>query len=163
MIFGGSIWGGPQGGGTPKPCQNICFLSIYWYQKKLAPYVKPLKNWFLGVPFGQVLEGVGTPKLCQNICLLSVYWYWKKLAPYVEPLKKLIFGGVPRGGGGWQKHVKIFVSQTSTDIQKTGTLAWVVQKFDFLAPHFGGSPGELPQKSFWRHNCKCTSTTSHKN
>ena len=32
--FWGSIWGDPRGGGTPKLCQNICLLNIYWYQKK---------------------------------------------------------------------------------------------------------------------------------
>ena len=34
----------------------------------------------------------------------------------------------------------------STDIKKTGTLAWAVQKIDFLGPHLGGFPVELPQK-----------------
>ena len=29
---------------------------------------------------------------------------------------------------------------------KTSTLASAVQKIDFLGPHFGGFPGELPQK-----------------
>ena len=29
LIFGGSIWGVPGGGGTPKLCQNICLLNIY--------------------------------------------------------------------------------------------------------------------------------------
>ena len=63
-------------------------------------------------------------------------------------LKKFVFGGSIWGGPGGvvpPNYVKIFVSQISTDIKKTGTLAWAVQKFDFLGPHFGGvSEGVVP-------------------
>ena len=33
LAFGGSIWGGPRGGGTPKLCLNIC-LSYLLTTKK---------------------------------------------------------------------------------------------------------------------------------
>ena len=66
-------------------------------------------------------------------------------------VKKFVFGGsiwgVP-GGVVPPNYVKIFVSQISTDIKKTGTLAWAVQKFDFLGPHFGGVPGGVAPKKF---------------
>ena len=47
LIYGGPRGGG--GGGTPKPRQSICLLNMDWYQKTLAPYVKPFKKLMFGV------------------------------------------------------------------------------------------------------------------
>ena len=43
-------------------------------------------------------------------------------------------------------YVKILFWIISTIIKKTGALSGAVQKIDFMGPHFGGFPGESPQK-----------------
>ena len=55
-------------------------------------------------------------------------------------VKKFVFGGSP---GGWYPQImsKYLSLKYLLISKKTGTLAWAVQKFDFLGPHFGGVSG----------------------
>ena len=51
-----------DGGGSPKPRQNICLLNNHWYQKTLAPELEPFKKLFFGGnKFGGVPGGVVPP------------------------------------------------------------------------------------------------------
>ena len=64
-------------------------------------------------------------------------------------VKKFVFGGVHLGGspGGWYPQImsKYLSLKYLLISKKTGTLAWAVQKIDFLGPHFGGVPeGVVP-------------------
>ena len=85
---------------------------------------------------------------------------------YLEPFKKLIFGvrlGGPQGRWHPQTMSKYLSVEYLLMSKRTSTLAWAVQKMDFLGPHFGGVPGGVAQKNFGRNNCVCSSTTLHKN
>ena len=124
----------------------VKYLLISKQTGTLSLLVQKIDFW--GVHLGGSW-GCGTPKLCQNICLLNICWYQSKLAPKLESFKKLIFGG-PFGGvpGEWHPQtMSKYLSVKYLLISKTtSTLAWAVQKIDFLGPHFGGVPVELPQK-----------------
>ena len=82
FVLGGSIWGGPRGGGTPKLCQNICLSNIYWYQKKTGTLAWAVQKFdFLGPHFGGVSGGVVPPNHVKIFLSLNIYWYQRKMAP----------------------------------------------------------------------------------
>ena len=62
-----------------KPCQNICFLNICRYKKKLMPKFEPFKKLISGESIWGPLGGGGTSILCQTICCLNIYQYKPKI------------------------------------------------------------------------------------
>ena len=99
------------GGGTIKPYQNICLLSICWYKKtNYRLRFHRSNNWFMGGPF-KGFRRLVSPNPCQNICLLTIYRYKKQKKHPNWTLQIIDVWKV-------QNYIKIFVSKTSTDIKK---------------------------------------------
>ena len=62
-----------RGDSIPKLCQNICLPKYPLINKKLASYVKPLKNLISEGSIWGVFGRVVSPNQCQNACLLDIY------------------------------------------------------------------------------------------
>ena len=142
FVFGGSIWGGPRGGGTPKLCQSICLSNIYWYQKNWHPSLSRSKIWFFGAPFWGGFSGGWYPQIMSKYFSLKYLLISKKNGTLGYMVKKICFWGVP-GGVVPPNYVKIFVSQISTDIQKNWHPSLSRSKNWFFGAPFWGVPGGI--------------------